>query len=189
MKIFFSLLTIAFTTVGCSTIDVSHRHNESEDFSKFHTYAWMQEAKAPSSVPFDDSAVGQRVKKAVDDQLHYKGFRTAPAEEADFLIGYQVAINSKLSANDVATNYDFNNSETDPKLIGTVQTDSSARPLTYIRTYEQGSLILNVSDAKTKELVWWSSAQAEVKVEDSIETRKKRINKAVKKMLEEFPPK
>lgn len=189
MKILIPLLTIALTAVGCSTIDVSHRHDESEDFTRFSTYAWMQQAKTPSSIPFDDAAVGNRVKKAVDDQLHYKGFRSAPEEEADFLIGYQVAINHKLSANDVATNYDFNNSKTDPKLIGTVQTDSSARPLTYIRTYEQGTLILNVADAKTKELVWWSSAQAEVDVQDSTEVRKKRINDAVKKMLNEFPPK
>ena len=189
MKTFISLLTVALTAVGCSTIDVSHRHDESEDFSKFHSYAWMQEAKAPSTIPFDEPAVNRRVKKAVDEQLHYKGFGKTTAEEADFLIGYQVALNQKLTANDVATNYDFNNSKTDPKLIGTVQTNSSARPLTYIRTYEQGTLILNVSDAKTKELVWWSSAKAEVNVQDSTEVREKRINKAVKKMLNEFPPK
>lgn len=148
----------------------------------------MEEANAPSSIPFDEPTVNKRVKEAVDEQLHYKGFRKAATAEADFLIGYQVALNSKLTANDVATNYDFNNSKTDPKLIGTVQTNSSARPLTYIRTYEQGSLILNITDAKTKELVWWSSAQAEVKPEDSTEVRKKRINKAVSKMLQEFPP-
>ncbi len=188
MKILISLLTIAFTAVGCSTIEVSHRHDNSEDFTRFLGYAWMPESKASGTIPIDEPTVNRRIKKAVDEQLQYQGYRKTTLEEADFLVGFQVAINSKLSSNDVATNYDFNKSQTDPKLIGTVQTDSSARPLTYIRTYEQGSLILNIADAKTKELVWWSSAQAEVNVQDSTEVRKKRITKAVKKMLKDFPP-
>jgi len=189
MKIFISALSIALILSGCSTITVSQRHDETEDFTRFRTFAWMQKSKIEGTIPIDEPTANRRIKRAVEQELHYKGFRKASAEEADFLIGYQVALNSKLSANDVATNYDFNNSKTDPKLIGTVQTDSSARELTYIRTYEQGTLILNVADAKTKELVWWSSAKADVKVSDSADVRRKRINKAVNKMLKSFPPK
>ncbi len=188
MKILIPILTIALTAVSCSTITVNHRHDETEDFTRFRSYAWMAKATASGTIPFDESTVDRRVKKSVEEQLHFKGFRKTTAADADFLIGYQVALDSQLSANDVATDYDFNESQTDPKLIGTVQTDNSSHPLTYVRTYEQGSLILNVADAKSKELVWWSSAQAEVSASDSAEVRKKRINKAVGKMLKDFPP-
>ncbi|MCF6312081.1 MAG: DUF4136 domain-containing protein [Verrucomicrobiales bacterium] len=189
MKHLLAILTLALTAASCSTITVQNRHDESEDFSRFRSYAWMPKAKATGNVPIDEPAVDRRIKKVVEEQLHFKGFRKASATEADFLIGYQVAVDSQLSANDVATHYDFDTTKTDPKLIGSVQTDSSARDLTYVRTYEQGTLILNVADAKSNELVWWSTAQAEVSAADSIEVRRKRIQKAVSQMLKEFPPK
>lgn len=189
MKNLITIFTFAFTAVGCSTITVSQRHDESENFTRFRSYAWMEEAKVSGTLPFDEPAARRTIKREVEKELHYKGFRIAPVDEADFLIGYQVALDRQLSANDVATNYEFNQIETDPNLIGTVQTDSSARPQTYIRTYDQGALILNIADAKTKELVWWSSAQAEVNATDSAAVRQKRITKAVGKLLENFPPK
>ena len=188
MKIFIPILTIALTGVGCSTIDVSHHHDVTEDFTRLRSYAWMPEAKPSGTLPFDEPTANLRIRIAVEQELHYKGFHISPAEEADFLIGYQVALNGHLSANDVATHYEFSDTATDPALIGIVLTESSARPMTYIRTYEQGTLILNVADAKTRELIWWSSAQAEIRQTDSVDVRKKRITKAVNKMLGNFPP-
>ena len=188
MKILIPILAFALTAVSCSTITVNHRHDETEDFTRFRSYAWMPKAAASGNLPIDEPTVDRRIKRSVEEQLHFKGFRKTSAAEADFLIGYQVALDEQLSANEVATNYDFNESKTDPKLIGTVQTNNSARDLTYVRTYEQGTLILNVADATSKELVWWSSAQAEVSATDNAEVRKKRINKAVSQMLKDFPP-
>lgn len=190
MKRLFPILALilSLVAVSCSTLTVNHRHDETEDFTRFRSYAWMPKAKASGTIPFDEPTVDRRVKRSVEEQLHFKGFRKTSAANADFLIGYQVALDRQLSANDVATNYDFNENKTDPNLIGTVQTDNSTRPLTYVRTYEQGTLVLNVADAKSKELVWWSSAQAEVSASDSAEVRKKRINKAISQMLKEFPP-
>ncbi len=168
---------------------VSYRHDETEDFSRFLTYAWMPKSTVSGNIAIDEPTVDRRVKRSVEEQLHFKGFRKTDAAEADFLIGYQVAADTHLSANDVATNYDFNLNATDPELIGSEEGISSADTFSYIRSYEQGTLVLNVADAKSKELVWWSSAQAEIHAGDSAEVRKKRINKAVARMLKDFPPK
>jgi len=189
MKILIPLITIALSAVGCSTITVNHRYDETEDFSKYLTYAWMPEAKPSGNLPFDEPTVNRRVTRAVEQELHFKGLRKTDVADADFLIGYQVALDRQLTANEVATHYEFNDSVTDPALIGTVQTESTTRPLSYIRSYEQGTLILSIADAYTKELIWWSSSQAEVRATDPADIRKKRIHKAVGKMLQTFPPK
>ena len=41
MKTLIPLVAIALFASGCSTIDVSHRHDDGEDFTRFLYYAWM----------------------------------------------------------------------------------------------------------------------------------------------------
>lgn len=188
MKLLIPILAFAFAAASCSNITINQRHDVTEDFTLLRNYAWMPKAKPSGNLPFDEPAVDRRVKRLVEQELHFKGFRKTPAEEADFLIGYQVALDEQLAANDVAEHYDFNEEITDPAVLGTVGDDPS-QSQGYIRTYAQGTLVLNVAEAKSKELIWWSAAQAEIHTTDSIEARRKRINQAVKKMLKDFPPK
>ncbi len=188
MKLLIPILCFVFAAASCSSITIHQRHDVTEDFTLLRNYAWMPKANPSGDLPFDDSAVDSRVKRLVEQELHFKGFRKTPEEEADFLVGYQVALDEQLSANVVAEHYDFNEEVTDPAVMGAIGGDPGESQ-GYIRTYAQGTLVLNVAEAKSKELIWWSAAQAEIHNTDSIESRRKRINQAVKKMLKDFPPK
>lgn len=188
MKFLIAILSFAFAAASCSTITINQRHDVTEDFTLLRNYAWMPKAQASGNLPFDEPAVDSRIKKVVEQELHFKGFRKTPVEEADFLIGYQVAVDEQLAANDVAEHYDFNEEVTDPAVMGSVASEPGQNQ-GYIRSYAQGTLVLNVAEAKSRELIWWSAAQAEVHTSDPIEVRRKRIDKAVKKMLKDFPPK
>lgn len=54
--------------------------------------------------------------------------------------------------------------------------------------YEEGTLILDVVDPKSKELMWRGSAQDEVNFKSTPEKAQAQINEAVNGMLEHFPP-
>jgi len=188
MKSLIPLLSFAFAVASCSSTTLNQRHDVTEDFTRLRNYAWMPEAQPSGNLPFGETAVDLRIKEVVEQELHFKGFRKTPAEDADFLVGYQVALDGQLAANDVAERYDFNEEGADPALIGAVASESG-QSQGYIRSYAHGTLVLNVAEAKSKVLIWWSAAQAEVHASDPIEMREKRISKAVKKMLKDFPPK
>ena len=55
--------------------------------------------------------------------------------------------------------------------------------------YEEGSLILDFVDTKSKKMIWRGVAKADVMNADSPEKIEKLINEAVQKILKNFPPK
>jgi hypothetical protein len=59
---------------------------------------------------------------------------------------------------------------------------------TYVDQYEQGTLILDVIDAGSNKLIWRGSAAARVVDDKTPEERTRRVNEAVEKILERFPP-
>lgn len=58
-----------------------------------------------------------------------------------------------------------------------------------VSEYEVGTLLLDVVDGSTNELVWRASAQARIDPNRTPQERTKLIRDAVHQMLERFPPK
>jgi len=55
--------------------------------------------------------------------------------------------------------------------------------------YEQGTLILDFVDAKTKKLIWRATAKAIISPASTPEKQTAKIKNAVEEILENFPPK
>jgi hypothetical protein len=58
----------------------------------------------------------------------------------------------------------------------------------YERTYEEGSLIIDVLDPQDGRIIWRGIAEATIRSADPPETRQKRITDAARRLLEQFPP-
>ena len=58
----------------------------------------------------------------------------------------------------------------------------------YVENYDQGTLVLDIVDGRSNELVWRGTAQARIDPSNSPEERQRRINEAVRKILDRFPP-
>jgi len=87
--------------------DVRTNYMPGTDFSKYHTYAWVNEV---SGVPLvggqPDQILDAEVKDAVDSQMGAKGFtKVADHDKADLLIGYQLAINQEKQMNGFANGW------------------------------------------------------------------------------------
>jgi hypothetical protein len=117
--------------------------------------------------------VVQRVGAAVEAGLKAKGYLQAEGAP-DFLVATYVGRQSRIQVTDWGYGY-------------------GPRGAWYgggvdVYQYEQGSLVLDIVDARTKKLVWRGTATAIIDPGASPEERTKRINEAVAKMLEDFPP-
>ena len=98
-------LVLAF--VACSVTfaqDVRTNYMPGTDFSKYHTYAWVDEVKGVPRVGGQpDQILDTQVKQAVDSQMAAKGFtKVVDGGKADVLLGYQLAIDREKQINGFA---------------------------------------------------------------------------------------
>ncbi|HVG64299.1 MAG TPA: DUF4136 domain-containing protein [Hyalangium sp.] len=175
------LLTL--TLVACAGIETSTNYdpNAVGTLSQYRTYAWLPEPKGADMRVYND-IVEARVKQAVDQEMQARGYRLVD-QNPDFKLGWHGAIDQKLDVGTMDTYYGYGwGPWYSPYYAGTV-------PHTYVREYEEGTLILDVVDAASNKLVWRGTAQAELSADASAEDRQRKLHDAVNKILEDFPPK
>jgi hypothetical protein len=90
--------------VACSMTfaqDVRTNYMPGTDFSRYHTYAWVDEVQGvPSVGGHPDQILDTQVKQAIDSQMAAKGFtKVADGGKPDLLIGYQLMIDREKEIN------------------------------------------------------------------------------------------
>jgi hypothetical protein len=184
-KIFF-LLCMMLALGGCSTLVIRTDYDPQADFSGLRTFGWVSPTQAATGdIKLDNPFLDKRVRDAVDGQLAAKGYAKDTAGNPDFLLRYLVTIQEKT---DVRTIDTFYGGFTPVWCGGTCYTTGFWMPQTVVYTYEQGTLVLDILDARTKILIWRGSAEAEVTESYTPEQRKAKVENAVKKLLAKFPP-
>jgi len=146
--------------------DFDHQAN----FSRYKTYSW-QEVKASNSL-WDD-----RIKDAVNAQLAAKGW-TQVDNGADVAI---VAIKTTQTEKTLQTFYDGLGGGWRWRGFG-----GFGESTTTEQDYKEGTLVIDMYDASTKQLVW--RASAEDMLSDKAEKNEKNLDKGVAKMFKSFPP-
>ena len=153
--------------------DVNVNYVPGTDFSGYKTYKWVeiQGAEKP------DQILDTQIKQAIDKALAAKGFTKAAGDAADLAIGYQVALTQQQQWNTYSTGgYGAR------RYGGGMGTATST-------TINIGTVALDMYDAAAKELVWKGQASKTVSSEKDPEKRQKNIDKAMAKLLKDFPPK
>ena len=147
--------------------DFDHQAN----FSQYKTYSW-QEIKAA------DSLWNARIKTAVDAQLAAKGW-TPVDSGGDVAI---VAIATTQTERTLQTFYDGMGGGWRWRGFGGGMGEST----TTEQDYKEGTLLVDIYDAKTKQLIWRGSA--EDSLSNKAEKNEKNLDKGVAKMFKKFPP-
>jgi hypothetical protein len=158
-------------TVVAFAMDVSVDHDETVDFSKYKTFIWIHPPM------LNDPLMRQRIGDAVNRMLQEKGVRLVSSpEEADLGL---IANGATEQRQTLQTFYDTFPAGWGWGGWGTART--------VIDTYQVGTLVMDMFDMGTKRVVWRGVATDTLS--DKPEKNTKKINKAVKEMLEDFPPK
>jgi hypothetical protein len=172
------LIAVAGLT-GCSGMNVYSDHDPTaiSDMQAYKTYAWLPDTKGGQHT--HNTLESKRIKHIADGVLAEKGYALATSSQPDFYVGWHGAIDRKLAYNTVNTYYGY----------GWGYWGGYGGTSTYVTEYQQGSLIIDIVDVKTNELVWRGVAQAEVYPQADQDYRNRQIETAVNKILGQFPPK
>ncbi len=185
---------------GCTTVWVQRDYDEQASFNGYQTFSWMA-SENTQDVPGpyrDDGLLDKRIKRAVTNALAYQGYTEQPDGTPDFYVVYRVGLEEKGYSYGFGYPYGYgfgyghgfgHHSGFHRSFFGH---GGYGYPYGgyggyggYGTTYTEGTLVIDIIDAGTNELVWRGSAVSPM----SDETYDaKEINKAVEKILEEFPP-
>lgn len=151
-------------------MSTNYDYNASYDFSKLHTYGWADIPARSDADPF----VVKRVAGAVEAQLMGKGY-TLAAGKPDFMVATYVGRRTRIQVTDFGYRYGPRAGWYGPGGLDVYE-------------YEEGSLVVDVVDYRTKDLVWRGTATGTVDPGASPEKKTKTINEAVAKIFKDFPP-
>ena len=179
----YTALAIAITALAaCSSISVTSDWDPNIDFSKFKTFAVLDESKQGIN-----RLVDERIRASIVAELTARGLRQVDTpEKADLAIGYQVTTEERTTYHTVhsgwsASRHSFNSSHM--RWGGSVGT-SRTTPV----NFTVGTLVIAVFQMNNKELVWEGSASGTVNPSSGPEQSAQRINDAVRRIFKDFPP-
>ena len=166
---------------ACATLRVNSDYDPDFDFSGFRSWGWLTGPQAGTVDPrLVSGLVGERIRSALEKHLTARGYQRSASGKPDFLVGYHAAVEDKVDVRTINRASGYGPGWGAGR--GLMTTD------TYVREYEQGTLILDIVDPRSNRLVWRGSAQAEVNSYGTPEQRAARIDDAVGQILEGFPP-
>ena len=160
--------------------DIRYNFDKDTDFSKFKTYKWVQltDAKDPGEL------LDKQIKAAFDAQLATKGLTKVEDDSASLYIGYQVAIAQEKEFTSYNTDWGYGPGwyrggwYGGPGGMTTGQTS----------TIYVGQLVLDMYDAANHDLVWRGLGIKTIDQKAKPDKQEKNLNKAVTKMLKNYPP-
>src|SRR6201984_355123 len=140
------------------------------NFSQYKTYSWQTIKPA-------NSLWDARIKSAVDAQLAAKGW-TQVDSGGDVCI---VAIKTSQTERTLQTFYDGMGGGWRWRGFG-----GFGESTTTEQDYKEGTLVVDLYDAKTKQLIWRGSA--EDTLSSKAEKNEKTLDQGIAKMFKHFPP-
>jgi hypothetical protein len=166
VRFLISLLTVALMVLAAK---VTTDYNHSADFSRYHTYSWLD-------VKAGDPLWPDRITSAVDSQLAAKGW-------------------SKVPSGGDASVAAFGSTRVQPQLE-TFYTGfgggwfwrglGDGMAVTNVENITVGTLVVDLFDSPTKKLIWRGVATDVLS--DKPDKNEKKLEKAVEDMFKHFPP-
>lgn len=162
----FTLSILIAFAVCASAQEVKVDYDHHANFSQYHTYYWEK-------VKTTDPLWQNRIQEAVDHELQSKGWQRVDS-------GGDVAVTAVGSAHNEKEYQTFYDG------LGGWRWGGFGETTTQVENYPVGSLVLDFYATQNKQLIWRGVAQQSLS--DNPEKNEKKLEKAVDKMLEHFPP-
>ena len=107
-------------------------------------------------------------------EMRKKGLTKATGDTADLLVGYQVAVDQQKQWNAYGMG---------PRALGGGMATATSS------TIDVGTLVVDMYEPSTKKLIWTGAATKTIEPGKSQEKNQEHLNKAMEKLLKDFPPK
>jgi hypothetical protein len=172
------LLAVALAPVVVLAQKVSYDFDKSANFPAFKTYAFKEGTKVGQQL------IDDRIVAAIDSALTAKGF--TKSSDPDVFVVYHVAFDKEKDISTFSSGYGGGYG---PYGYGWGGGWAGGTTTTQVRDITIGTLVIDMADAKKKEIAWRGMGVKEVNTQAKPEKRDKSISEAVKKIFKNYPPK
>ena len=173
---FVSAVVLAF--VGNSSAQkVRYNYLPGTDFSKYKTYRWVK----IQNVEYPSEILDERIMRSIDAQLSAKGFTRTETGTPDLLAMYQAAVDKERQWSYYDSGWGWGGWGGWGAWGGGPMTGTSW-------TIQVGTLNLDFYDPAIKKQVWRGAATKTLDPPKDPDKLQRRLDKATKKLLKNFPP-
>ena len=171
--IVFVVLFVSAVTVSAQSVKVTS--DRSVDVAKYKTYAWAL------PMPPANPMVIRTIVESIEQAMAAKGLRKVETDPELFIAFWST------TASDLHVAFPSSKNPTSPSLANAMPAGSLSWPVT------EGTLVVSISDAATKNGVWRATASQTLEYGPSgnpsrdAERVEKPIRKAVAKMFKKYP--
>jgi len=163
-------LLLLFLMASCSSVRVTSDYDTTTNFSKYKTFAFYK--KGIDKVDISDLDK-RRILKAVESELMAKGF--TKSNSPDVLVNIFTKSRQKVDV--------YNNmySGWHPWYYG-------PNYGMHISKYTEGTLFVDLIDAKKKELAWQGIGSGALNTSGNVAKKEERIKQFVEEIMAQYPP-
>jgi len=170
-KLFFLPIVALMLLTSCATVRVNADYDKKVDFSAYKTYAFLKSGIDKVQISDLDK---RRILTALDAQLQAKGF--TKSDNPDMLINFFTKEQEQVNVNNYGMGFGY----------GWGWGFSPFYGGTYVNRYTEGTLYIDLIDAKRNELVW--QGQGVGVLTQRADKKDELIQNFVTKILEQYPP-
>ena len=177
--ILFAIPLLLLVITSCSSVNVLSDYDKEVSFNEYKTYAFYKTGIDKAQISDLDK---KRILKAIETEMAAKGFQKS--NSPDILISIFTKEKEQVNV--------YRNTGFYGGFYGGFYPYYWGRPGfnngNQITTNTQGSLYIDLIDAKKKELVWQGKGVGTLNETKSIEKKEQRIKEFVSKILTQYPP-
>lgn len=160
---------IALIITSCSSVKVRTDYDTKADFNKYKTFAFYKKGIDKAAISDLDK---KRIMRAVESELMAKGMTKSATP--DILVSLFTKSREKININDNMYGGFYY-----PYYYGMNRISVSQ--------YTEGTLFIDLLDAKKKELVWQGVGTGALKM-SNVEKREARVKEFVNEIMAKYPP-
>jgi len=171
------VLFAASLAASCSPMfDVSYKHDPEANFKAYVTYDLMDNAALELTPAARNEFAGRRevmeeeLVKALNRNMQELGFKQ-DTDNPDIMVAYYIGVRNEIFA--AQFGFDYN--------------DISGAAA--VQNVQDGAMRVDFVDTQTKQVVWSGEGHGAVNRDPSEEIIRTNINRAVDKLMKQYPPK
>lgn len=176
----FALLLFVLTLGGCESLRVGSDYDRAATFANYHSFSWLPRESYGVANPL---AI-ERAQTAILNALEHKGYHyVSNRDEADFVVDFTIGSHERVDVRTYPAPYAWPWYGYGRYWWGYPYWGSEIS----VSRYREGTLAIDVFDAKTHRPVWHGWAEKELSHQDIVHSAES-ISKAVDAVLARFPP-
>lgn len=184
----YSILLIVLSLLfvwGCSSVSYKTDFDPAADFGSYKTYMWYSGKMPDDDVLNANPLVKKRVGAGIDKALQAKGYAIGTQDAFDFVVIIHAGDKQKTQ---ITSSGGYGYGGYGYGGYGSGWGGYGGYGGTNVYQYDETTLVIDIMDAKKKEMVWRGTATGIVGEQPDPEKQQKNIDEVVSKMLSEFPP-